>query len=561
MAKKYMSLERLTEYDELIKGKIAAGDDSVKSYVNTELAKKASSSHNHDDRYYTETEVDTKISGVNSTISTHTGNSDIHVTTTNKSNWNSAYTHSTSAHAPSNAEKNIIVGIQKNGTDLTVNSSTRKVNITVPTTAAEVGAATSDHKHDDLYDAKGAAAGALSSAQAYADSAATKVKNDLLNGAGTAYDTLKELGDLIVDNADAIDALETIASGKADATHSHAIADVSGLQSALDGKAASSHGTHVSFDSTNKPKMDGTAAFGTSSKVARADHVHPTDTSRASQADLDILEGVVAGKANTTHSHAIGDVSGLQEALDAKDTAIEAAKTEASNQDAVILLEAQQSAKTYTDTVAAGKANVTHSHAISDVSGLQTALNNKADASHGTHVTWSTTSPKMNGTASVGSETKVARGDHVHPTDTSRASKTEFDTHVADTTKHITSTERTNWNAAKTHADSAHAPSNAQANVIESIKVNGAAQTISSKSVNITVPTKASDIGAAASSHGHEISEITNLQSTLTNAANAISANTGSITALTDRTKALEDKVGDGFEEITSEEIRALFAN
>lgn len=559
--KKYMSLERLTEYDGLIKTEIAEGDAAVKSYVDTEVAKMASSSHNHDDRYYTETEVDTKISGVNSTISTHTGNSDIHVTTTNKSNWNSAYTHSTSAHAPSNAEKNIIVGIQKNGTDLTVNSSTRKVNITVPTTAAEVGAATSDHKHDDLYDAKGAAAGALSSAQAYADSAATKVKNDLLNGAGTAYDTLKELGELIVDNADAIDALETIASGKADATHSHAIADVSGLQSALDGKAASSHGTHVSFDSTNKPKMDGTAAFGTSSKVARADHVHPTDTSRASQADLDVLEGVVAGKANTTHSHAIGDVSGLQEALDAKDTAIEAAKTEASNQDAVILLEAQQSAKTYTDTVAAGKANVTHSHAISDVSGLQTALNNKADASHGTHVTWSTTSPKMNGTASVGSETKVARGDHVHPTDTSRASKTEFDTHVADTTKHITSTERTNWNAAKTHADSAHAPSNAQANVIESIKVNGTAQTISSKSVNITVPTKASDIGAAASSHGHEISEITNLQSTLTNAANAISANTGSITALTDRTKALEDKVGDGFEEITSEEIRALFAN
>jgi hypothetical protein len=49
------------------------------------------------------------------------------------------------------------------------------------------------------------------------------------------------------------------------------------------------------------------------------------------------------------------------------------------------------------------------------------------------------------------------------------------------------------------------------------------------------------------------------LQSTLTNTANAISTNTGSITALTNRTKALEDKVGDGFEEITSEEIRALF--
>jgi hypothetical protein len=38
------------------------------------------------------------------------------------------------------------------------------------------------------------------------------VKDDILGGAGEAYDTLKELADLIGDNKDAIDALETIAS-------------------------------------------------------------------------------------------------------------------------------------------------------------------------------------------------------------------------------------------------------------------------------------------------------------------------------------------------------------
>ena len=42
-----------------------------------------------------------------------------------------------------------------------------------------------------------------------------------------------------------------------------------------------------------------------------------------------------------------------------------------------------------------------------------------AKASHGTHVTYSTTTPKANGTAAVGSETKAARGDHVHPLQTS----------------------------------------------------------------------------------------------------------------------------------------------
>ena len=46
------------------------------------------------------------------------------------------------------------------------------------------------------------------------------------------------------------------------------------------GAAPSSHGTHVAF-STTSPQMDGTAASGSGTAVARADHRHPTDTSRA----------------------------------------------------------------------------------------------------------------------------------------------------------------------------------------------------------------------------------------------------------------------------------------
>lgn len=171
---------------------------------------KSDANHNHDDKYYTETEIDTKLASKSDTT----------------------------------------------------------------------------HKHDALYDAKGASEAALASAKTYADSAATKVKNDLLNGAGGAYDTLKELGDLIDDNADAIDALEIVATGKADKVHTHEVSDVNGLQTALDGKAASSHGTHVSYSST-APVMDGTASVGSASTVARSDHKHPTDTSRAAKTDLD----------------------------------------------------------------------------------------------------------------------------------------------------------------------------------------------------------------------------------------------------------------------------------
>ena len=41
-----------------------------------------------------------------------------------------------------------------------------------------------------------------------------------------------------------------------------------------------------------------------------------------------------------------------------------------------------------------------------------------AAASHGTHVTYSTTAPKANGTASAGSANSVSRSDHVHPAQT-----------------------------------------------------------------------------------------------------------------------------------------------
>jgi predicted ribosome quality control (RQC) complex YloA/Tae2 family protein len=67
----------------------------------------------------------------------------------------------------------------------------------------------------------------------YADEAANIVKNDLLNGAEDAYDTLKDLGDLINENTTALDALKLTASGKADLIHSHEISDINELSTSL----------------------------------------------------------------------------------------------------------------------------------------------------------------------------------------------------------------------------------------------------------------------------------------------------------------------------------------
>lgn len=55
-----------------------------------------------------------------------------------KSDCDTSYTHSQSPHAPANAEENTIIGIQKNGTDMDIDPSTRIVNITIPTKLSEL---------------------------------------------------------------------------------------------------------------------------------------------------------------------------------------------------------------------------------------------------------------------------------------------------------------------------------------------------------------------------------------------------------------------------------------
>ncbi len=133
--------------------------------------------------------------------------------------------------------------------------------------------------------------------------------------------------------------------------------------------------------------------------------------------DVTISSGVITVN-DDSHNHVISNVDGLQSALDSK-------AASGHNHDGVYYTE------TEVDVLLEGKANSSHTHTISNITNLQSTLDGKANVSHGTHVSYSTTVPVMDGSASVGTASTVARSDHKHPTDTSRAAQTSLDSHTS----------------------------------------------------------------------------------------------------------------------------------
>ena len=135
--------------------------------------------------------------------------------------------------------------------------------------------------------------------------------NDGADGSGSG-DMMKATydsnGNGIVDNAEKLEG--HAASYFAQATHSHAIADVNGLQEELNGKGAGDMKKSV-YDADgdgvvdNAKKLDGR----TLAQFAPAQHSH--DMSQVSG-----LSSALMGKADAVHSHEIADVNGLQAKLD-----------------------------------------------------------------------------------------------------------------------------------------------------------------------------------------------------------------------------------------------------
>lgn len=154
-------------------------------------------------------------------------------------------------------------------------------------------------------------------------------------------------------------------AGKANTAHGHAIADVTGLQSALDAKAPTGdYLTPTTADArylskTGKAVSAGTAdSAGTATKATQDAQGNVINTTYATKTEL-------SGKANTSHTHEQAQVTGLTEALAGKAAATHIHTT---------------AQVTGLDTALAGKAAASHTHEIASVNGLQTVLDAKQPA-------------------------------------------------------------------------------------------------------------------------------------------------------------------------------------
>lgn len=165
------------------------------------------------------------------------------------------------------------------------------------------------------------------------------------------------------------------------------------------------------------PLMDGTANTGDSNRMAREDHVHPTDTTRAPLASPALTGTPTAPtQANTDNSTKIATTAFVKSLAATTNpvmdgTAAPGASTFYARADHVHPTDTSRAplnSPAFTGTpTAPTPASTDNSTRVATTAYVRSLGSN--------------TAPTMNGTGTPGSSYLYARGDHVHPTDTSRA--------------------------------------------------------------------------------------------------------------------------------------------
>lgn len=194
--------------------------------------------------------------------------------------------------------------------------------------------------------------------------------------------------------------------------------------------------------------------------------------------DVTISDGTITIN-DDSHNHTIANVDGLQTALDGKSdsdhthTIDSSLSSSSTNPVQNKVINSALSGKVPTSRTINGKSLLANiSLSASDV-GADTEGSADTALAEAKSYTDTKVSALVNGapeTLDTLSELASAMQDNddaiaaLETIAASKANASDLTSHTGNSTIHITSAERTKWNAAKTHADSAHAPSNAEVN-------------------------------------------------------------------------------------------------
>ena len=336
------------------------------------------------------------------------------------------------------------------------------------------------------------------------------IEDAVVNHTHTGYATADHVHTGYV-SSDDLQVLEDVIDSKANANHTHSdYASVShshseyALQTSLDalgeevdGKADSTH-THTEYASSSHEHDNYAVSNHNHDTVyAAISHSH---SNYVTTVDFDALEVEVEGKADEGHVHSnyaevthnhdsdYADISHSHTASEIG-AAVSGHNHDSDyadinhNHDETYSLVSHDHDDDYSplghshtnyatvtslnelSSTVSGKANASHSH--NDIyyteTEIDTKLADKADSDHNHAGVYDVSGAAASALMSANSYTDTAV-DTLSETVATKANASDLTSHTGNTTVHITSTERTNWNAAKTHADSAHAPSNAEEN-------------------------------------------------------------------------------------------------
>ena len=175
---------------------------------------------------------------------------------------------------------------------LDIHSSGLLTNKTITAALNEKADTTHTHSVDEIgADSRGSAAAALSEAKTYTDNAVA----DLINGAPTTRDTLKEISDLMDENASVVEALDAAIGSKANKT------DIPTKTSELEND--SGFLTEHQDLSEYAKSTDVNAALGNKADIS---HTHDTYASKSLYSDTTINTGRKAGTTVGVNSTAEG---------------------------------------------------------------------------------------------------------------------------------------------------------------------------------------------------------------------------------------------------------------